>query len=269
MGMKDVFGNPEKKKITEKNLHQVMAVSICGILLCMSCLAGTTWAWFKDSVDNTNNVITLASNPEVAVTIDAGTENPILVPGTPHRIKVEHAGKRDDLQRKSVVYVTILLNGEVQGVVILNHENGYTEEIGIETTQECTLSWTVSWFRPNVNSVITDTICFGDEVATEPTEPTAPTDPETGLPGDNEDPSNSGTTGSENEGNTSDSGTTGSENGGNTSNSGTTGSENEGNTSTPGTDTSGENNQSPEGDTNPTDGTEPTQSDADPAGNDE
>ena len=61
MRIKDLFTVPEGEKVTEQVFHRVLISSICGILLCMACLAGTTWAWFTVSIENTDNVIEIAS----------------------------------------------------------------------------------------------------------------------------------------------------------------------------------------------------------------
>lgn len=55
--MKKLF---HKETTIEQQFYRVLASSVCGILLCMSCLVGTTWAWFMASVENTENVIQLA-----------------------------------------------------------------------------------------------------------------------------------------------------------------------------------------------------------------
>lgn len=61
MRIKDLFTVPEGEKVTEQVFHRVLISSICSILLCMTCLAGTTWAWFTVSIENTGNVIEIAS----------------------------------------------------------------------------------------------------------------------------------------------------------------------------------------------------------------
>lgn len=61
MHVRDFFTVPTDKKISEKAFARVLISSICGILLCTCCLAGTTWAWFIAGVENPNNVITIAT----------------------------------------------------------------------------------------------------------------------------------------------------------------------------------------------------------------
>ena len=61
MHIRDFFTVPADKKISDKAFARVLISSICGILLCTCCLAGTTWAWFIAGVENPNNVITIAT----------------------------------------------------------------------------------------------------------------------------------------------------------------------------------------------------------------
>lgn len=144
---------PEKEqKVTEKYMRRVLAVSICGILLCMSCLVATTWAWFVVGVENTENIIQIATEPpsvsvkenDVAISNDV----PNLSAGV-HTLEVIHSGNVDDLAQRSRLYVTFSVNEVVKGYVTLNRDNGYKTTIQITTDSECFVSWTVSWFEPD------------------------------------------------------------------------------------------------------------------------
>ena len=169
MKFREFFSAPEGKRITEKYLYKVLISSICSILLCMGCLAGTTWAWFTVSIENEGNVIAVASNPEVVITVnDVGFESSSNLGSGTHIVRVTHASEPDDVQQKSTLYVTFSLNEEVQGYVMLNHENGYAATINITTDQECVLSWIVSWFMPDNAELVDNSI----EVTVEETEPT-------------------------------------------------------------------------------------------------
>lgn len=48
-------------KVSEAALSRSIAVSVIGILLCMICLVGTTWAWYSLSVESGNNEMTGAN----------------------------------------------------------------------------------------------------------------------------------------------------------------------------------------------------------------
>ena len=57
MRIKHLFTVTPEEKLTEKRLLQVLISSVCSMLLCMACLAGTTWAWFEVSIENHDNEI--------------------------------------------------------------------------------------------------------------------------------------------------------------------------------------------------------------------
>lgn len=61
MRIRKMFSIPDGEKITEKALRKVLFSSICSILLCMTCLVSTTWAWFAVSIENTGNAIQIAT----------------------------------------------------------------------------------------------------------------------------------------------------------------------------------------------------------------
>ena len=188
MKFRELFSVPEGKGITEKILYRVLVSSICSILLCMGCLAGTTWAWFSVSIENEENVIAVASNPEVVITVnDAGFDSSSNLGSGTHIVRVTHASELDDVQQKSTLYVTFSINEEVQGYVMLNHENGYTASINITTDQECILSWTVSWFMPDSAKPVADNLIeLRSEEETEPTEESTEPTEETTEPTETE-----------------------------------------------------------------------------------
>lgn len=70
---KRVSPSPQKGVITERSLFRLMLPSLLGILLCSTCLAGLTWAYFSDSVTSSANTITAATFT-VDVTITEITE---------------------------------------------------------------------------------------------------------------------------------------------------------------------------------------------------
>ena len=89
MRIKDLFTVPSGERVMERHLRRVLVSSVCSILLCMSMLVGTTWAWFTVSVENTGNVIEIAqSSMSVEFQTHDGTVTPdnaggyILSPGT-------------------------------------------------------------------------------------------------------------------------------------------------------------------------------------------
>ncbi len=77
MGFEKLFSVSAGQKVTEKDLYRVLVSSICSILLCMACLVQTTWAWFTVSIENTDNVIQIATvTTDIAVTNEKETIAP-------------------------------------------------------------------------------------------------------------------------------------------------------------------------------------------------
>lgn len=176
MRIRDLRAAPKEQKITEGYLRQVLISSVCGILLCMSCLAGTTWAWFTVSIENCDNVIQIG-RPEVKLTVD-GAEYPsgtVFSAGS-YRVSMEHANEWDDFQKKSELYVILTLQsgGETESAyAVLREDNAYTFSLEAESNQEFALSWEVSWIEPNAVGLAGDKVSLTVEVPE--AETTAPT----------------------------------------------------------------------------------------------
>lgn len=68
-------------KVSEAALSKSIAVSVVGILLCMICLVGTTWAWYSLSVESGSNEM-VGANFDFTVTVTetvSPTETTVLV----------------------------------------------------------------------------------------------------------------------------------------------------------------------------------------------
>lgn len=173
MRIKTLFSIPDGEKVTEKALRRVLISTISSILLCMTCLVSTTWAWFAVSIENTGNVINIGK-PEINLTVDGSSyESGSPLPSDDYILSIVHANEVDDFQKKSTLYVTLNIQndgGTTTVFTTLNEGNNYSATINIENSTEkpCSFSWTVSWFAP-VNAVaLTDnTIIL---TAEEPTE---------------------------------------------------------------------------------------------------
>lgn len=197
MKMKALFSLPEGQKVTEKQLHRVLLTSICSILLCMSCLAGVTWAWFSASIENTNNVIWIAE-PGVVLKIGETTYKGETLSDAECAVRIEHGNERDVFEQKSTLYVVVSVqSGEkvIQAYTILNEVNQYVEKITIvnDTKAEFTIRAKAYWSVPeNVDPIgdeHTIQITAGDipDKETESTNPpmTDPIEPETTNPNGN------------------------------------------------------------------------------------
>ena len=68
---------PKHGKVSDKEFTRIMISSVLGIMLCVICLAGLTWAWFSGSVSSAANNITAASfNIQIDVKVK-GTEKTV------------------------------------------------------------------------------------------------------------------------------------------------------------------------------------------------
>ena len=79
--IKSLFYIPKHAKQKDDNIIRMIMPSVIGIILCMSCLAGLTWAWFTTTIDVKPQQLTSASfNLDVkvikdGVALDADTDN--------------------------------------------------------------------------------------------------------------------------------------------------------------------------------------------------
>lgn len=155
MRIKELFTVPENQKITEKMFRRVLITSIGSILLCMTCLVSTTWAWFAVSLQNTGNVIEIGA-PEIMVKIDgadyvSGTQ----LSGT-HTMQLIHGNTPDSLNQHADLYVTFYFQQGEQAIVeypyvLLDREATLT----IEANQGVSMSWEVTWFPPDQANPVT------------------------------------------------------------------------------------------------------------------
>ena len=155
----NLFSLPKGKKITDKYLGRVLVSSICGILLCMGCLAGSTWAWFTVSLENTGNVIEI-DRPEIRVRVADGTafESGSVLGSGSYKLLIKRNNLEADFSQKSDLYVTLTVTEKpsesrettesISVFTVLQAKDGYQGEVELELATDCTVFWTVSWFAP-------------------------------------------------------------------------------------------------------------------------
>ena len=150
MKFKKLFSVPEGSRITEKSLYRVLISSICSILLCMGSLAGTTWAWYVVSVENTGNVIEIGTASVILTTQDLVpvSQNSYWPTQTDTTLHISHPNNYDDFNQKSTLYVTFSVDNTVKGYVMLNAGNMYESDLRILAGNGHQLTWVVSWFAP-------------------------------------------------------------------------------------------------------------------------
>ncbi len=164
MRFQELFTIPAGKKVTEKDLHRVLFASICSILLCMTCLVSTTWAWFTVSIENTGNTIEIATiTASVAVTNQERT----AVAASGDGSYVLNAGEYNiciALEDETSADAKLLNNSKPTVYVVMTVSGGDTIEYRLltfekrEAAQNCQLtvigdaqamvSFSVSWVEP-------------------------------------------------------------------------------------------------------------------------
>ena len=209
MRLKHLFTVPQGEKVTEKVFGRVLLSSICGILLCMACLASTTWAWFTVSIENEGNEIQIATVKSVVEVIGAegivapAAEAGYLLNAGTYTINVRlenDATAMDDLNRpKGTVYVVMIITHEGTSQSYYFTFNGAADEVKVlEGFQvgngTAVVSFSASWLQPvSAAPIGSDAIVIGEPaepVVTDPTDPSTeppaddPTDPSTEPPAD-------------------------------------------------------------------------------------
>lgn len=157
MSIKEWFTIPKDQKITDKAFNRVLISSILSIVLCMLCLSGTTWAWFMVDVENTQNVIEIATitmeatvlQPNgIAVPRAADGSYALLADGT-HTLQVQVETNATDLQQTRYVLLS-LTQSEGTRQYAIAFENGQTQvTVPVEIHEVSIISFSVAWSVPN------------------------------------------------------------------------------------------------------------------------
>ena len=168
MKIKDLFTVPEGQKVTEKVFHRVLISSICSILLCMSCLVSTTWAWFTVSIENQGNEIQIVEF-EVSVTqggalvaevdgaypLSAGTIDKIVA-------KVNSGAGSGTLLKSQKPYVVMTVKIGEQTAAYYSEGALVVENLSMSAAG--TVSFNVQWELPNgITQWGSDILVIGEE----------------------------------------------------------------------------------------------------------
>lgn len=60
--LKYLFTVPEGEPVTDRHFRRILISSVCGILLCMTCLVSMTWAWYTVSIETNPATLQVASH---------------------------------------------------------------------------------------------------------------------------------------------------------------------------------------------------------------
>ena len=176
--IKTVLYTPKHSKSTDENIMWLLLPSFVGIILCMVCLAGSTWAWFSASVQTSPQTIT-AGNYDIKVDI------------SPDPAPAEGGGYSLDPYQSYTVTLTASGTApsggycKIEGGVAplyttqLKPGNALTFTLSPETTADYT--FTAVWGNYSGVANITDGCTIKKQAGTPP----APSTPEAQQPADN------------------------------------------------------------------------------------
>ena len=185
MKLKDLFTVPENEKITDKTFAKVLVASVCGILLCMGCLVGATWAWFVANTENADNIIEIASvTTDIAVyrdsaEIPAEEDGSYLLPVGSYALQMRIENNATDANRPVYLLLTVT-QGDAETCYYLPFINGETEAAATLHVENATavVRFSAHWALP-MAQLLTDEVTVSGETTTMPsaptTESTAPT----------------------------------------------------------------------------------------------
>jgi len=140
------------QKISEKQLFQTLICAACGILLCMGCLAGTTWALFSATLVNEDNVIQIA-RPEIKVEIIGDDHAAVpeqngtytLAAGKKYTVTVT---LKEDSGTACDVYAILWDEEQTSAKYVKLTKDAKVMTFELQLLQETTLSFSVSWSAP-------------------------------------------------------------------------------------------------------------------------
>lgn len=161
MRIKSLFTVPKEEKVTEKSLRRVLTASVCSILICMSCLVGSSWAWFTSTLENTGNVIQIGEPAEISVSgnfIPANVDNAGYLLGSGiNELTLTVESTADDLGVRHPVYAVLQFHfvgsersTEVDYAVLLNDDNNFSATIKVSAGEDVAMTVSPSWFQPDI-----------------------------------------------------------------------------------------------------------------------
>lgn len=172
MKLKDLFSVPDDQRVSEKQMLRVLICTACSILLCMSCMVGSAWAWFTVNLESSGNAIQIAS-VETQLSVTKGGSP--VAPETNGSYKltsgiytVTVSASTDSSAENSKLYAIMAIDGLPVGYTALTEESSastlaasgqtkvYKSEITIRAGKACSFSCMVSWLKPAEATLITD-----------------------------------------------------------------------------------------------------------------
>lgn len=178
--LKGIFYAPKHSRPTDENILRLLLPSFVGIIICMVCLAGTTWAWFSATIQTTPQTIEAASF-DISAVLTGEADEPVS-PGQP-------------LRARRAYKVTLTATGTAPsgGYCIVTNDTGtaslYTATIlpdkpltfTLIPGQDAVYTFTAVWGKYSGEADITDGCTIEKQAETPP----APKEAEEQQPADN------------------------------------------------------------------------------------
>ena len=144
------------EKVTDKALNRNIILAVLGILLCLTMLSASTWAWFDDSVTSVQNNFTSGEYLiEVVITDSEGNAAQSVT---------DRDGKaRYRLSANGVYSITLTGKGTVSGgYCIIEYADGelYSQQIYTEKTESTPKQITFS-FCAELDTELLFSACWG------------------------------------------------------------------------------------------------------------
>ena len=169
MRISQLFTVPKDEKITEKSFSRVLISSVCSILLCMMCLAGTTWAWFAASVENTDNVIEIAY-VSVDTTLKMGDVELAPVDGTyytgagQYTLTLRPTTNATDSQRTVYVVMTVTTDEGATTYYRAFAVGDDAATVALTLGKTAKVAFAAAWSQPE-GTAMADAVTVGGSVA--------------------------------------------------------------------------------------------------------
>ena len=183
--LKNLFSVPKGKKVTDADMKRVLVSSVCGILVCMTCLISSTWAWYTVSAETAPFAIEVADLKLTLTVNDAKLEKTSLelapAQATTVQVKFSPAQTADSLNvtAKRYIVMTVLAEQEQPVGTYYIACTGNVTEVALVTDVACEVFFTPAWQIP-LNGKEFPAESF--KLVEAPTEPTTTAPAETTVP---------------------------------------------------------------------------------------
>ena len=152
--LKNLFSVPKGKKVTEADMKRVLVSSVCGILLCMTCLISSTWAWYTVSMETAAFTIDVA-DAKLAIEVNgaqADGTSVVLTPAVETVVDVTFtpAQTPDALNVTPQRYIIMTVIDEQEQPLGTYYVacKGDVTQVKLLTDAACTVYFTPAWPSP-------------------------------------------------------------------------------------------------------------------------